>query len=155
MMPVNWLWDTKIAESRAREILANEKDPRFLIYAAKLLARVRDAGEVLSWIDTDIFQRQWPLIRARMIMDAWSRGAVTRWDRFYKHPVSAQRLELARQIRQSRISGGLNQRQFAEKLGVIQQYVSSLETGCENLTIDTLHKIAGALQKKVVVRFVN
>ena len=36
-------------------------------------------------------------------------------------------------------------------MGVIQQYVSSLETGRENITLDTLRKIAGVLQKRVVV----
>ncbi len=154
-MKTNWLWDTKLKEGRAREILSDERDPRFFIYAAKLLARVSDPVEVLSWIDRDVFDRNWSLIRSRMVKDTWARTAVARWDRFHKQAIPSERFDVARQIRESRALLGLNQKEFARKMGVIQQYVSNLETGRENVTLDTLRKIAGVLEKKVIIRFIS
>jgi len=154
-MKTNWLWDTKVKEGQARKILSDERDPRFFIYATKLLARVRDRGEVFSWISRDVFDRNWALIRSRMVKDAWAKTAVTRWDRFHAQAIPSERFDIARQIKESRLSLRLNQKQFAQKMGVIQQYVSNLETGRENMTIDTLRKIAGVLHKKVVIHFTS
>ena len=150
-MKINWLWDTKLKEARVREILGNERDPRFLIYADKLLARVRTPEEAFSWISQQAFDRNWALIRSRMVKDAWARTAIKRWDRIHQQAVPAERFDIAMQIKKGRKLLGLSQVQFAQKMGVIQQYVSSLETGCENVTLDTLRKIAGVLQKKVVI----
>ena len=151
-MKTNWLWDTKLKEGRIREILSNERDPRFLIYADKLLARVRTPEEAFSWISHEIFDRNWALIRSHMEKDTWARVAVKRWDMVHKQAIPSERFDVARQIKAARRVLGLSQEQFAKKMGVIQQYVSSLETGRENITLDTLHKIAGALQKRVIVR---
>jgi DNA-binding XRE family transcriptional regulator len=152
-MKTNWLWDTKLKEDRVREILGNERDPRFLIYADKLLARVRAPGEVFSWISREAFDRNWALIRSRMAKDAWSRTAVKRWDRVHEQAIPSERYDVAGQIKAARKARGFSQAQFAQKMGVIQQYVSSLEAGRENITLDTLRKIAGVLEKKVIVRF--
>ncbi len=154
-MKINWLWDTKVKERQARKILSDERDPRFFIYATKLLARVQDPGEAFSWIKREVFDHNWALIRSRMIKDAWAKTAVSRWDRFHTQAIPSERFDIARQIRESRLSLGLNQKQFAQKMGVIQQYVSNIETGRENMTIDTLRKIAGVLHKKVVVQFTS
>ena len=152
-MKTNWLWDTKLKEGRVREVLRDERDPRFFIYAARLLARVRAPGEVFFWISREAFDRNWALIRARMARDAWAKPAIGRWDRFHARAVPEERFDVARQIREARMAMGWSQGQLAGKMGVIQQYVSSLETGSENITLDTLQKIAGVLQKKVVIRF--
>jgi DNA-binding XRE family transcriptional regulator len=150
-MKTNWMWDTRLKEGRVREILGNEHDPRFLIYADKLLARVRTAEEAFSWISQETFDQNWPLIRSHMVKDAWARTAVKRWDIVHKQAIPSERFDVARQIKAARRVLGLSQEQFAKKMGVIQQYVSSLETGRENITLDTLRKIAGVLQKRVVV----
>ena len=150
-MKTNWLWDTKLKEGRVREILDDERDPRFLIYADKLFGRVRTVEEAFSWISHEIFDRNWALIRSHMVKDAWSKTAVKRWDKVHKQAIPSERFDVARQIKAARRVLGLSQEQFAKKMGVIQQYVSSLETGRENITLDTLHKIAGVLQKRVVV----
>ena len=46
----------------------------------------------------------------------------------------------------------LTQGEIDRKLGVIQQYVSRLEAGQENLTLDTLKKIAQVLGKDLVIQ---
>ena len=150
-MKTNWLWDTKLKEIRVRQILGNERDPRFLIYADKLLARVRTPEEAFSWMSQETFDRNWALIRSRMVKDTWARTAVKRWDSIHEQAFPAERFDVARQIKEARKVLGFSQEQFAQKMGVIQQYVSSLETGHENITLDTLRRIAGVLKKRVVI----
>ncbi len=154
-MKKNWLWDTKLNDSEVRVILGNEKDPRFFIYAAKLLARVKDPESVFSYIDKVLVQRHWPAIRSRMKRDTWGADAVREWQKFFVAGISPERLVVARQIRSARRASGLSQTGFAQRMGVIQQYVSSLESGKENVTIDTLTKVAASFGKKVVIRFVK
>ncbi|GAB4017104.1 helix-turn-helix domain-containing protein [Spirosoma koreense] len=48
-------------------------------------------------------------------------------------------------IRESRKAKGLTQKELAEKLGVGEPTVTNYESGKQNLTVDTLQKIAVAL----------
>ena len=61
---------------------------------------------------------------------------------------------LIQKIAEMRRSSHLNQKALAERLGVSQQVVSRIETGeNENLTIDTLTRLARALGHKVSISF--
>ena len=61
---------------------------------------------------------------------------------------------LIQKIAEMRRSSHLNQKALAERLGVSQQVVSRIETGeNENLTIDTLTRLARALGHKVKISF--
>ncbi|MCK4947900.1 MAG: helix-turn-helix transcriptional regulator [Candidatus Aureabacteria bacterium] len=66
--------------------------------------------------------------------------------------ISHERMEVSTQIRKIRKSTGLTQKDVAGRLGVIQQYISKIETGHENISIDTLKRIADVLDKKLIVR---
>ena len=63
----------------------------------------------------------------------------------------AERMELAREIRKIRLESGCTQKDMAKKLGVIQQYISKIEHGHETFSIDTLKKIADALDKRLMI----
>lgn len=154
-MKINWLWDSALTESRVSRVLRNEKDPRFFIYAEKLFSRVTDLGMAFKFIPRDIFLRQWPLIKKRVASDAWAREKVNFWESVYRQlaDVTPERLAIAEQIRNTRLQLGYTQAQMAKKLGVIQQYVSRLEAGKENLTVDTLKNIADVLGKKLTIEF--
>ena len=65
--------------------------------------------------------------------------------------ISTQRLNLSEQIRDIRMKLGWTQGDIAKKLGVIQQYISKIETGRENVSVDTLARIADAFNKKLVI----
>lgn len=52
---------------------------------------------------------------------------------------------VGRNVRRFRLEKGLTQEALTEASGVSQQYVSELERGARNPTIDTLAKIALAL----------
>ena len=61
---------------------------------------------------------------------------------------------LTQKIAEMRKKSRLNQKALADRLGVSQQVVSRIETGeNENLTIDTLTRLARALGHKVRISF--
>ncbi|WP_080237668.1 helix-turn-helix domain-containing protein [Spirosoma rigui] len=48
-------------------------------------------------------------------------------------------------IREARVKAGLTQQELGDKLGVGRATVNGYETGKQNLTVDTLEKVAKAL----------
>lgn len=49
-------------------------------------------------------------------------------------------------IKEARIKKGLTQLELAKMLGVTKGAVSAYETGKQNLTIETLHRVSSALE---------
>jgi DNA-binding transcriptional regulator YiaG len=64
------------------------------------------------------------------------------------------RLDIAMQIHKIRESENLTQKQFAKRIHLPQQKVSLMEQGSQNMTVDTLYKVAKGLGKQAVVKFV-
>ncbi|MBU0571574.1 MAG: helix-turn-helix domain-containing protein [Candidatus Omnitrophica bacterium] len=169
-MKVNWLWDSRLKESAAKKILKNAEHAKFDIYAEKLLSRVGDPKMVFGIIDKVVFCKKWPRIKKRMRKDRWLNNRVTFWQTMYEciheqlkkqgikirssqeTELPAKRMKLAQQIRAIRIKSGYTQKDLAEKLGVIQQYISRIENGHENFSIDTLTRIADVFGKRLVVK---
>ena len=153
-MKIHWLWDTRLNETRVKNILKNSNDPRFYIYAEKLFSRVKNPKVVFKYISKGIFYNQWAQIKQRIEKDKWSTGKVDFWQGYYESlsNMTPERIDIAKQIRNVRIDRGYSQAELAEKLDVIQQYVSKLEAGSENLTIDTLKRIADVLGKKLTIK---
>lgn len=65
------------------------------------------------------------------------------------------RLEIAYRISQLRGKRHISQKGLAEKLGTTQSAVARIEMGEQNLTTDTLQKIADVFNKRVKIEFVN
>ena len=166
---MNWLWDTKITIEEARSILKDEHNPRFPTIAEKLISRVSPPREVFILLDKEAFCRHWMQIKKRMKKDAWLQDKVSFWQAVYeqvfaelkeqgitfrKHraPSSGIKKEVARQIRTLRIKKGLTQKQVAQKLGVIQPYISRIENGYENMSLEILEKISRVLKAHVSVK---
>lgn len=55
------------------------------------------------------------------------------------------KVRVGRQIRDARKEKGLTQKELGEKLGVADSVITNYESGKQNLTIETLQKIADAL----------
>jgi DNA-binding XRE family transcriptional regulator len=160
-MKINWLWDARLSEARVKKILEDENNPRFYIYAEKLFSRVSDARTAFSYIPKEAFYRHWPVIKRRIDKDAWGGGKAGVWQKMYDQTaaqlnvsgsVLSERMGLAQQIKGVRLQLGYTQSEMAKKLGVIQQFISKLETGRENLTVDSLKNIADVLGKKLTIR---
>ena len=72
--------------------------------------------------------------------------------RFYE--LERMKLALAKKIMEMRRERKLNQKDLASRLGVSQQFISQIETGEEqNLTMDTLIRIAGSLGHNIRISF--
>ena len=66
--------------------------------------------------------------------------------------IPPERMKLAQQIRNMRIKLGYTQEDIAKKLGTAQQYVSKIENGHENFSMDTLARIADVFKKGLVIK---
>lgn len=65
-----------------------------------------------------------------------------------------RKLELSLEVMRLRKAVKLTQAQLAKKLKTNQSAIARIESGQENITIETLSKIAAAFKKRLVVRFV-
>ncbi len=153
-MKINWLWDARLSKARIKRILKNENDPRFYIYAEKLFSRVNNPKIVFGYVPKEVFYNKWPVIKQRIEKDKWAKQKVDFWQTKYEEMTSipAERMSIAQQIKNIRIKLGYTQIEMAKKLGVIQQFVSKLEAGRENVTVDTLKHIANVFDKKLTIQ---
>lgn len=168
---INWLWDSRIGENEVKKILKDGSHPKFNLYAEKLFSRVSDPKMVFSMVDKVTFCKKWPRIKKRMLKDRWLRSKVIFWQTIYERiqerlknegvkirqpqgtiKILPERMKLAQQIKKIRLRSGYTQKDIAKKLGVIQQYISKIENGRENVSVDTLRRIADALGKRLVIR---
>jgi len=169
-MKTNWLWDSRLGESEVRKILKDMSNPKFDIYAEKLFSRVSDPKIAFSIIDKITFCKKWPTIKKRMRKDSWLKDRVIFWQTIFERvheglkgrgiklrepqefKISPERMKLAQQIRDIRIKLGYTQEDIAKKLGTAQQYVSKIENGHENFSMDTLARIADVFKKGLVIK---
>ncbi len=66
-----------------------------------------------------------------------------------------KKLEIAYKILQLRKRQGMSQSALARKLGTTQSNIARLEAGQENVTAETLYKIARALKRDLKIEFVK
>ncbi len=66
-----------------------------------------------------------------------------------------KRLEVAYRILQLRKQKKLSQAELAKKIGTKQTDVARIESGQQNLTTDTLQRIASALNRELKIDFVR
>ena len=104
-----------------------------------------------------------------MRKDRWLRDRVVFWQTIYERileglkeqgikirqpqevKIPPERMKLAQEIKDIRVELGYTQKNMARKLGVIQQYISKIENGYENFSVDTLKRIADVFDKRLVV----
>jgi len=169
-MKTNWLWDSRLGEDEIRKILKDADNPRFDIYAEKLFSRTNDPRIAFSNIDKVTFCKNWPNIKKRMRKDRWLKDRVIFWQAIYERiheglkgsgirlrksreaKIPPERMKLAQQIRSIRMKSGYTQGDVAKKLGTVQQYISKIENGHENLSVDTLARIANVFSKGLVIK---
>lgn len=171
-MKINWLWDSRLSEAEARKILKEENHPKFDIYAEKLFSRVNDPKIVFNIVDKVTFCKKWPGIKKRMKKDRWLESKVVFWQTIFERvheglkmtgirirepqevEIPPERIKIARQIKNTRMKLGYTQKDLAKKLGVIQQYISKIESGHENVSVDSLKRIADAFGKDLVIKLI-
>jgi len=58
---------------------------------------------------------------------------------------------LAKQLRNARIESGLTQKEVGEIIGISRQAITRIESGNQNVTIETLQKFACALDYSITI----
>jgi HTH-type transcriptional regulator / antitoxin HipB len=82
-----------------------------------------------------------------------ARNLRTKADREFYEEYGRQ-LEVAIAFAEERERAKLSQAQVAKKIGTKQSNIARIESGEQNLTISMLHKLAKALGRELVIRFV-
>lgn len=163
----------KLSEKQVKKVLANPNDPRFLLYATHLFSRVPDPKTAFCYIDKFVFCQKWPVIKKRMKKDAWVMEKIPFWQAIYNvlleqfrakgdkvriHEKKKPLLELktvACQIRELRKKRGYTQKELAKRMHVVQSYISKIERGENNISVETLSHVAHILKVKLVVQLEN
>lgn len=169
-MPKAWQWDVGRSDDEIRQILKNPGHPRFIHYASLLLARTNVPkavfGEYLAKRD---FCIEWQKIKRRMRKDKWDRGRIQFWEAIYDHlkkglkadglilrqpsrPArqDSLRARVGKRIRETRLSRKITQAGLARGARLTQQFVSKIEKGTENVSLDTLERIQKFLNEDLL-----
>jgi DNA-binding XRE family transcriptional regulator len=165
-----WQWDVRRSDEEIRQILKNPKHPSFLHYASLLLARTNVPKEVFGdYLGKQDFCVQWQNIKRRMRKDQWDRGRIQFWQEIYRHlkedfkakgialrqpshpPVPGSlRVRIGKRIREIRRLKKMTQEDMAQGAGLTQQFLSKIEQGTENISLDTLERIQNFLREDFV-----
>lgn len=170
----DWLWDRNIPAKEIKNILTDERHPKFTELAALLLARKNTPKEVFkNYLPRDTFFRNWQRIKKKMRQDKWTEDRIVFWQAVYEKVAEIFREEgitirplktispgdelfrdVGEQIKNLRKQAGLTQNNLAQKLDVSQQVISRVESGRDNVSLLTIKQVVGALGHKVTVQFV-
>ncbi len=160
-MPKGWQWDVARSDREIRQILGNPAHPSFIHYAALLLIRSNVPKEVFGgYLKKEDFCRHWQGIKQRMRKDRSAHGRIQFWEEIYRHlrdefkkkgvalrrpsrPAVSDSLrwKIGRRIREIRSLRKMSQAELAHGAGLTQQFVSKIEKGTENISLDTLERI--------------
>ena len=176
-METNWLWDKDVTDEQAKAVLADSNHPKFIAYAALLLSRTNSAKDVFrDFITRERFFINWTSIKRQMRKDSWNDPRIDYWQAIYdtlkeenpelkqlkvssiesailKKPESSISKDIGDKIKVLREQSGLTQKDLAMRLRISQQIISRIESGRQNVSVETLDNICTALGVKVAAFF--
>lgn len=176
-METNWLWDKDVTDEQAKAVLADSNHPKFIAYAALLLSRTNSAKDVFrDFITREKFFINWTSIKRQMRKDSWNDPRIDYWQAIYdtlkeenpelkqlkvsslesailKKSESSISKDVGDKIKVLREQSGLTQKDLAKRLRVSQQIISRIESGRQNVSVETLDSICTALGVKVATFF--
>lgn len=163
-----WLWGIHKPESEIVRILKKPEHKYFFYYAEILFSRVNNVQYVLDLIGELTFVKKWSAIKKRMRKDGRNQSKIYFWQTLYerslkkfhvqgikireskiKNKVEDERIKYAKYFNAARKSKSMSQMEVAEKMGVVQPYISKIETGRENVSLDSLKKISEILDVRI------
>ena len=160
-----WLWDKRITESKARELLAVPQGIHFLSLASSLLSRNNSPKDVFkNYLKKESFLQNWHRIKRQMRKNSWNDPRIEFWQAIYENLRDKYKKQgkfipnrpeikpqhefckvVADKIRAARKLKGLSQKELAKRLKISQQVISRIETGRENVSLLTIKKIVESL----------
>ncbi len=174
MSKKHWTWDIpQVGEKEAIKVIKNENSRLFFTYAGMFLSRNDDVDYVFSILDKRLFCKYWPILRSEVNKGGWfDPYKESFWKPVYKKtikelkdqgikihefpdkPISKHRFQIALKFREIREEYGISQKDAALFLKVSQQYISKLETGQINVSIDKIWEFANMCVKGLDVKFI-
>lgn len=161
----SWLWNVKIDEIEARQILHKPEHDKFFYYATLLLSRSNEPKQVWKFLSKEHFCRHWNQIKQRMRKDQWNDRRILFWSQVYLFlvrdfrkkgmiispekkvkKVSSEQRKMGLEIVRLRKQQGMTQGELAKKVGITQQAISKIEKGTQNPRYSTIAKIMKHLQ---------
>lgn len=169
-MPKAWQWDVARSDKEIRQILGNPAHPSFIHYAALLLVRSNVPKEVFGgYLGREDFCRHWQRIKQRMLKDRSAHGRVQFWEEIYRHlrddlkkkgvalrrpsrpgVPGSLRWKIGQRLREIRRTKKMTQAELAHGAGLTQQFVSNIERGTENISLDTLERLQKFLNEDLM-----
>ena len=169
-MPKSWRWDTGRSDDEIRRILKNPEHPSFLHYAARLLARTNVPKEVFGdYLGKEDFCVHWQKIKRRMAKDRSNQGRIQFWQEIYRHlkedlkgkglvlrrpsrpsVTGSLRFKIGQRISEIRRRKKMTQAEMARGAGLTQQFLSKIEQGTENISLDTVERIQKFLKENLL-----
>ena len=165
-----WQWDAGRSDKEIRSILKNPAHPSFVHYASHLLARNNVPKYVFKeYLSRENFCLHWPDLKRRMRKDRLNLERVQFWEQIYRHVrdemkargirlrqparLPAQdslRVKIGKRIRRMREDKNLTQAEVSQGAGLTQQFLSKIEKGIENVSLDTLERIQKFFKEDLV-----
>lgn len=160
-----YFWDLndKALKKTAR-ILKDSRHPKFALRMVALLSRCQAPGELFSLISKNEFIKGWPIVRSYWLKIVKTSDFRDWWQTIYEQilkeenaslyfpgvKVSKIAQKIGALLREKRIKTGLNQKDFALKIGMKQPDISNIEKGKKNMTLETLVLLSKALGIKKI-----
>ena len=164
-----WQWDVGRSDEEIRRVLKDPKHPGFIHYASLLLARSNVPKEVFGYLEKQDFCVAWQKIKRRMRKDRLNRDRIQFWQEIYRHlkedlkrrgirlrqpslaaDSGSLRSRVGKRIREIRRSKKMSQAAMARGTGLTQQFVSKIEQGTENISLDTLERFQKFLKQDLL-----
>jgi len=161
----SWLWNVKIDEAEAKQILRDSAHEKFFYYATLLLSRSNEPKQVWKLLSKDSFCRHWNQIKRQMRKDRWNDKRIMFWNQIYLFlvrdfrkkgivfsskkeggKVNPEQHRMGLEIVRLRKQQGMTQGDLAKKMGVTQQAISKIEKGTQSARFSTIAKIMKHLQ---------
>ena len=170
-----WLWDMKISEKNAGEILQDYHNPHFLLLASLLFSRKNSPKEVFRhYLKPKNFLQNWKKIKRQMRKNSWNDPRIEFWQAIYENlrdkykknklPLPKGIIEInpqlefckvvADKIMAVRKKKGLSQKELAKKLKISQQVISRIESGRENISLLTIKKMAEGMGAELHIEII-
>lgn len=162
-MKKDWLWDRNLDEMEIKAIFSDVNNPRFVSYSALLLSRKNSAKEVFKdFLKKEDFFVSWSRIKKQMRRNSWNDPRIEYWQAIYdtlkkipemeelklrefEEPVFSLGKEIGNKIKEVRQKSGLTQKKLAKKLKISQQIISRIESGKQNISLETLNNVCKSL----------
>jgi len=162
-MKKDWLWDRNLDETEIKAVFSDVNNSRFVSYSALLLSRKNSAKEVFK----DFFKKEdffvsWNKIKKQMRRNSWNDPRIEYWQAIYdtlkkipgleelklkefEEPVFPLGKEIGNKIKEARQKYGLTQKKLAQRLKISQQIISRIESGKQNISLETLNNVCKSL----------